>query len=275
MKAKIAIIEDNPDNLELMTYLLKQFGYSLVTAMDGEEGLKLVAKEKPDLIICDIQLPKLDGLQIAAQLKADKKLSHIPLIAVTAYSMVGDRDKMLAAGYDHYISKPIDPESFINEIHDFLTIKNPEVIPKEQSKEIDKKLKESANESNQPSILVVDDSSDNLELLTILLKSEGFQTISVDTVEKALLELEKSIPSLIISDLHLPRISGLEFMRRIKKHKVFRNIPAIILSASKPSEKERQDCLALGVLYFIVRPVEAEDFLKLVNKVYQERKGDL
>src|SRR5437899_101970 len=109
MQTRILVIEDNPDNLELMTYLLKQFGYTILTAMDGEEGLAAVKQEMPDLIICDIQLPKLTGYEIVKQIKSDDKLKEIPLIAVTAYSMVGDRNKIFTAGFDGYIPKPIDP----------------------------------------------------------------------------------------------------------------------------------------------------------------------
>lgn len=123
MSNKIAIIEDNPDNLHLMMYLLTQFGYTIVSANDGEEGLLLVRREHPDLIICDIQLPKVDGYEIAKTLKKDAALCHIPLIAVTAYAMVGDRAKILAAGYDEYVSKPIDPEHFVRDIERFLILK--------------------------------------------------------------------------------------------------------------------------------------------------------
>lgn len=273
MAAKIAIIEDNPDNLELMAYLLKQFGYELVTAIDGEEGLKLVEREKPDLIICDIQLPKLNGYQIAKNLKANKLLAHIPLVAVTAYSMVGDRDKILASGYDNYISKPIDPELFVKEIQRLLSIKEPTSPPISQSN-LEKHSTYFPAKKINHSILIIDDSDDNRELLDILLKSAGFNTILSDAVENALQELEKQIPDLIISDLHLPIMNGLEFIRKLKKHVTFRHIPVVILSASKPSEIERQECLTLGVLRFIVRPIEAEDFIKMINEIYQENKGD-
>lgn len=120
METRILIIEDNPANLDLMVYLLNHFGYLTITAMDGKEGLALATKEIPDLIICDIQLPTLNGYEIAQKLNQDPKLSHIPLIAVTAFSMVGDRDKILSSGFDDYIAKPIDPENFVKRIESFL-----------------------------------------------------------------------------------------------------------------------------------------------------------
>ena len=98
--ARILVIEDNPDNLELMTYLLRAFGHDVLAAQDGAEGLATVHREALDLIVCDVHLPKLDGYEVARELKADSRLQCIPLLAVTALAMVGDRDKVLMAGFD-------------------------------------------------------------------------------------------------------------------------------------------------------------------------------
>ena len=111
--ARVLVIEDNRTNLELMSYLLTAFGHEVLTAADGEEGLEVARRCLPELIICDVQLPKLDGFGVAAQLKSHPALKTIPLLAVTALAMVGDRDKLLAAGFDGYLSKPIDPETFV------------------------------------------------------------------------------------------------------------------------------------------------------------------
>src|SRR5882762_7078629 len=120
MSARILIIEDNPTNLDLMTYLLNAFGYTTLTAQDGEEGLETARQEVPDLIICDIQLPTMDGREVARRLKRDPQLHRIPLLAVTALAMVGDRARLLAAGFDGYIAKPLSPETFVQEVEKFL-----------------------------------------------------------------------------------------------------------------------------------------------------------
>jgi CheY-like chemotaxis protein len=117
--ARILIIEDNPANLELMVYLLKAFGHVPVTARDGAEGLAL-AGERPDLILCDIQLPDVDGWELARRMRADPALAAVPLVAVTALAMVGDRDRVLQAGFDGYLSKPIEPETFVSSVESFL-----------------------------------------------------------------------------------------------------------------------------------------------------------
>jgi CheY-like chemotaxis protein len=118
--ARIALIEDNPTNLELMQYLLHHFGYQTLVATDGEQGLALVRQEHPDLILCDLQLPLIDGYALAGQIKADPTLRDIPLLAVTAFSMTGDEEKTLAAGFLAYFAKPIDPESFVAQMEQFL-----------------------------------------------------------------------------------------------------------------------------------------------------------
>jgi CheY-like chemotaxis protein len=120
MSKRILVIEDNPVNLELMTDLLEAFGFTVLTARDGSIGIELVRQEKLDLIICDIQMPGMDGYEVAHYLKRDPMLRRIPLVAVTALAMVGDREKVLAAGFDGYIDKPITPELFKNQVEAFM-----------------------------------------------------------------------------------------------------------------------------------------------------------
>ena len=120
MNTRILIIEDNAANLALMTYLLRAYGYTPLVASEGDAGLRLARDELPDLIVCDVQLPNISGYDIARQIKAAPALRGIPLVAVTAFAMVGDREKVLAAGFDGYLSKPIEPETFVPELEAFL-----------------------------------------------------------------------------------------------------------------------------------------------------------
>jgi CheY-like chemotaxis protein len=116
MGPRILVIEDNPYSLDLMVYVLNAFGYAPLTAGDGLEGVAVALREQPDLILCDIQLPGIDGYEVARRLKETTALRTVPLVAVTALAMVGDRDKVMAAGFDGYITKPIMPETFIAQI---------------------------------------------------------------------------------------------------------------------------------------------------------------
>jgi CheY-like chemotaxis protein len=118
--ARILIIEDNGANMELMSYLLRAFGHMVQEAMDGNAGIKLSKYGPFDLVLCDLQMPDMDGYEVVRRMKQDLPL--IPMIAVTAYAMVGDRDRVLAAGFDGYIPKPINPETFVSEIEAFLPL---------------------------------------------------------------------------------------------------------------------------------------------------------
>lgn len=118
--ARILVIEDNPTNLQLMVYLLQAFGHTSLEAVDGETGLELIRHELPDLVLCDIHLPGTDGFGVARELKGNPVLSIIPLVAVTASAMVGDRDRIISAGFNGYIAKPIAPETFVRQVEAFL-----------------------------------------------------------------------------------------------------------------------------------------------------------
>jgi two-component system cell cycle response regulator len=120
MKARVLVVEDNPANLRLMEYLLTAFGYAVLTAGDGAEGVELAMREMPDVILMDLQMPTIDGFEAASRLKGDPVLAGIPIVAVTAFAMVGDRDRILARGFDGYIAKPIAPETFVGEVEAFI-----------------------------------------------------------------------------------------------------------------------------------------------------------
>jgi CheY-like chemotaxis protein len=120
MPARILLIEDDPGDLYLMNYVLNAYGYSAVTAMDGPEGMVAVLRKRPDLIICEMQLPTMDGYEIARRLKGDPELRAIPLVAVTPFVTVRDRDKALAAGFDGFIAKPIKLETFVQQVELYL-----------------------------------------------------------------------------------------------------------------------------------------------------------
>ena len=113
---KILIVEDDEKSLYLVRFLLEKAGFTVVEAGDGEEALEKAAEETPNLILMDMQLPKLDGYEATRRIKADARLRQIPVIALTAYAMKGDREKTLAAGCLSYIEKPIDPATFVEEV---------------------------------------------------------------------------------------------------------------------------------------------------------------
>lgn len=120
MSSRILMIEDNEQNRYLATFLLERNGFQVESAVDGAAGLRAAASNPPDIILLDIQLPQMDGHAVARALRELRELDRTPIIAVTSYAMVGDREKSLAAGCDGYIEKPIDPDTFVDTIRDIV-----------------------------------------------------------------------------------------------------------------------------------------------------------
>ena len=120
MNNRILIIEDNDQNFYMMRFLLEKNGFTIIGAEDGRKGVDMASTCKPLAILLDIQLPGMDGYAVAAELKKNGELDKVPIIAVTSYAMVGDRENILTAGATGYIEKPINPETFVAEIKQYL-----------------------------------------------------------------------------------------------------------------------------------------------------------
>ncbi len=117
---KILVVEDNETNMYLIRFILEKSGYEVIEAKEGAVGVELAIKEKPDLIIMDIQLPDINGLEATKRIRASEADGDIPIIALTSFAMAGDREKALAAGCTGYIAKPINVATFIAEIEKHL-----------------------------------------------------------------------------------------------------------------------------------------------------------
>ena len=116
MKHEVLVIEDNEENIYMITYLFENAGFKVVQALDGKIGLRMALAQRPDLIILDIQLPEMDGYEVARRLRAEPSLEGIPIVAVTSFAMTGDRELALKAGCTAYLEKPIDPDTFVESV---------------------------------------------------------------------------------------------------------------------------------------------------------------
>jgi two-component system, cell cycle response regulator DivK len=118
---KILVVEDNEKNMYLISFILEKMGHNVIAAKTGEEGVVLALKERPDLILMDIQLPGINGLETTRRIRAAKEGGEVPVIALTSYALVGDREQVLSAGCTGYIEKPINPETIMGEIEKYLS----------------------------------------------------------------------------------------------------------------------------------------------------------
>ena len=124
---KILIVEDNEANIYLISFILKRYGYSVIEARNGEEGIECAINESTEMIIMDIDLPKIDGYETASRIRSlETEGNRIPLIALTSYAMAGDKEKAIEAGCTGYMEKPINPDTFITEIEKYLNKSAPE-----------------------------------------------------------------------------------------------------------------------------------------------------
>ncbi len=264
---RVLIIEDNQANMELMVYLMAAFGYAVEGATSGKQGLDKAMETVPDLIICDLQMPGMDGYEVIRRLKDHPQLKDVPVIAVTAYAMVGDRDRVLTQGFEGYLSKPINSETFVQQIEVFLPLE------KRRTRTPTLSARESAPAAARPptqkaAILVVDDSPINRSLIESTLAPSGYSVKSMENVAEAMAALSENYFDLIVSDLHMKPESGLDFLRRVKADPTLSSIPFFLFSASSLEETsaERQRALDLGASKFLSRPVEPKTLLSVIEE---------
>lgn len=249
MSARILIIEDNATNMELMVYLLRAFGYTPLAAYDGEEGVRMARSELPDLIICDVHLPKLDGYGVVAELKKDPLLRKIPALAVTALAMVGDRERLLEAGFNGYIGKPIEPDLFVAELESFL--------PGAPSTPV---------KNDIATILIVDDHVLNREFLTALLGYSGHRLLEAANGVDALEVMRTERPDLIISDILMPNMDGYEFVTRVHEDAALADVPIIFYTATYREQEAILLAQACGVRWVLPKPSDPELIVRTVNE---------
>jgi two-component system cell cycle response regulator len=264
MSASVLIIEDNPSNLELMSYLLVAFGHKVSKAMDGVSGLKVAQSDHFDVILCDIQLPGMPGEEIARRLKGAARTEKTPLIAVTALAMLGDRDRLLSAGFDGYISKPIDPETFVPQVERFadtlISAPRHAVTAPDSPKKA---------EQVRGRILVLDDSAEARYFLRFLLEPVGYCVEQATRIEEAITAAYRFHPDLIIVDMNLADgENGEQFLARVKQDEDLKNIPVIVITSShQPSRQAMDRVKSRGAEEFLVRPLAPEILLDAIQSV--------
>ena len=218
----------------------------------------MAATERPDLIVCDVQLHGIDGYEVVQRLKLDATLRHIPVVAVTALAMSADREKGLALGFDGYIAKPIDPESFVAQIEAFLPVLKHGAAPNRSHADAQHN---GCERTRQETILAVDDSPTNRELIFQTLTPFGYNVHLANTVPTAM-QLAASLElDLILSDLHMPGEDGFNLIRQVKADPQLAKLPFMFISSSVWGEQERTTALELGVTRFLLRPIEPQALL--------------
>jgi len=257
--ARILVIEDNPTNLQLVVYLLQAFGHVASGTREGAEGIEMARHHRPDLILLDIHMPKMDGYEVAGRLRETPDCRHIPIVAVTALAMVGDREKLLTSGFDGYISKPIDPETFAAKVQDFLeaaakadpVVHHPAEPPPAPFPVSDQRRKRAV-------LLFVDNTAANIHLARSQLEPQGYEILTATSALEGMALARRAKPDLIVSDVHMPHHDGYDFQSMVQADPELAQIPFVFLSSSVWSIREKETALTRGARKFISRPIEPE-----------------
>ncbi len=254
--ATVLVVEDNPANMKLAVLLLKSAGHTVLCATDAEAGLTLARDARPGLILMDIQLPGIDGIEAISLLKRNEATRGIPIIALTALAMKGDEERIRAAGCDDYIAKPMQYKEFLAAVAGQLGRVMSASAP--------------ANPAGGAArILLVDDEDDNREVLELVLAWEGFEISQASSGREALAKVARQAPDLILLDLMMPEMTGYEVLETLKADPATRAIPVMMVSAiTDPGVKAR--ALAAGAESFLSKPIDRDDLVQRVGALLRK-----
>lgn len=267
MGARILVIEDNPINMELMTYLLGAWGHDATPAADGSTGIALARADPPDLIVCDVQMPGLDGYEVARILKADPALRQVPLLAVTAYAMVGDAEKALAAGFDGHVTKPIDPSSFMATLAGLLPA--PGLAPAPVPADPEPLPAPVPDELRAPRaglvLLLADDRPVNLQFKRSLLEPAGYHVQCASDGVDALAQLRRGAIDLVISDVVMRGGGGFELLAQMRGDPALASVPFMFLTSTARDSRSQAQGLAMGARRYLIRPIGPVELLREIR----------
>lgn len=268
MTARILIVEDTPNNLMLMAYLLESAGHHIMKATSASEGLVLARAEKPELIVMDIQMPGMDGYQALAEIRSDQQMRDTVVLAVTAYAMVGNRDQVLAAGFDGYLAKPIDPETFVADIETLLPTSSAK-RPEAHTSLADRPDVESRGTGE--TVLLVDDLDTNVTLLRSILSVLDLRVLEASSVGEALTIVNDERPALVLSDMHIGRERGIDLLRCLEESGQLSELTFAFVTATWAGNEALFDEWGIEV---IRRPIEPGDLVERVKALLDSDPRD-
>jgi len=248
---KVVLLADDSPMIHRHTEpILREAGYRVVSAMDGDEGLVLAREHHPDLVITDIEMPRMDGYELCKRLKEDPDLGHVPVLISSSLGEAHDLERGFDSGADDYLVKPVIPEELTTRV---------------------KQLLSGAAPASRESILVVDDSPAQRHYVADCLARQGF---AISTAENGRVALELAIqkkPALIISDYEMPEMTGFELVHALKRWPDTRNIPVVMLTA-RDSKRDMAQMKAAGASAYLVKPFAQDKCIATVERTLAEQR---
>lgn len=244
MSGTILVVDDDVQNRVLLQDVLMHYGFAVLVAANGVEGVKLAREHSPALILMDIQMPVMNGLEAGRLLRSDLLTKEITILALSAFSMVEDKENFFASGFDGHISKPIDIRAL------------PEIIMKHMPGE--------RMSSLNPKILCVDDEPRNLSLLEAMLTPRGYDVVSAFNGPEALEKIRTERVDICLLDVMMPGMDGFEVCRRIKSGDDHGNIPVVMVTSCADSQNRIRGTEA-GAEDFITKPFDSTEILARIK----------
>lgn len=277
--AKILVVEDNPANLKLAVVILTHAGHELLCATRGDEGVVIARRARPDLILMDVQMPGMSGLEAMRLLKQDAATAAIPVIGLTAFAMKGDAERILAAGCDAYLAKPYSHTQLTATVAGLLgNIQQLDADAAPPAPE-DRAAAASGRRAAAPAppsrteaprqgrlILVAEDSATNQKLIAYQLALLGFTADVAKDGREALLSWRSGDYALLLADLHMPEMDGFQLTAAIRaEENDSRHIPIIALTADDV-RSEVEHCRTVGMDDYLRKPAQVADLQAMLDK---------
>jgi two-component system cell cycle response regulator len=264
MSARVLVVDDLPANIKVLEAKLTANYFTVVTASNGVDALRLAESESPDIILLDVMMPGMDGFEVCRRLKGDLKTSHIPVVMVTALSDISDRVTGLESGADDFLTKPVNDVTLFARIRSLSRMKRAMDEWRMREETCDRfgfmATMAGASEMDQPTgaVLIVEPDEFTGERLATALEAQGHQTACVETAEQAFEAIKNGTFDLVIVSLHLDDGDGLRFTCRLRAEDSTRTLPVLLVI-----EPEEIGGLAkgfeIGVNDYLVRPVDANE----------------
>jgi PAS domain S-box-containing protein len=246
----ILIVDDSAANLKLARVLLEREGYAVRTAADAEGAIRVLSSLKPRLILMDVQLPDMNGLELTRRLRDDAETRDIVIIALSASTTRGDEQKALAAGCDGYIAKPLDVGSFASVIAEYLVERPSKALPL------------AAVGPSAPPVLIVEDNAVTRKMMRLALRAEGFSVVEAVDGQSALRLVAEHEPAMVLLDCKLPDVDGFEVARQLRA--LLPNLPIVAVTGWAHADEAR--LLTAGFLDVLLKPVELTRLVEIVER---------